>query len=129
MRTPLRTVAALTLLAAAMSGCHGSSATFPFERETVWRAAVGEATVWAPNRIDTEKYIIESTKTDLVSERHYELSVTRDPNLFARRPSTKVHVRMRQTQPRGIEFTRLEREFLIRLRAKLEVMVPPPPTQ
>jgi hypothetical protein len=117
----------LTLGAGGISGCGGTAATFPYERDTVWRAVVGEAIVWRPNLIDDQNYRIESTKADLVSERRYELSVRNDPNLFARRPSTQVRVRMDQTKPTRIHFSGLERDFLLGLKAKLEAVNPPPP--
>ncbi len=109
------------LVLAAVSGCGGSSADFPFDRQTVWRAAVGESLVWRPNLIDENNYIVESTKDDLGGvEYRYRLKVTRNPNLFARRPSTTVRVWMGQITPRNVSFTGLEREFLMSLSARLE---------
>ena len=91
----------------------------------VWRAAVGEAVVWRPSLIDDETYLIESVKTNLAgSEQRYKLTVDRDPNLFARRPSTRVYVRMEQTRPNRVRFKRLEKEFLMRLKAKLSELTP-----
>ena len=87
---------------------------------------MGEAIAWRPTLIDDKKYVIESDKTDLAgSEQHFELKVRRNPNLFARRPSTKVYVRMEQTEPKRVRFNRLEAEFLMRLKYKLEAMTAP----
>ncbi len=123
----IRTVA-LCGLAATMAGCQGSSSSYPFDRDTVWRVAVGEAIVWRPNLIDGNKYFIESIKTDLAgTEQRYRLEVVRDPNLFARRPSTRIYVRMEQTRPRRLRFSDLEKEFLMRIRARLQEGTPQRP--
>lgn len=124
---PRKTLAVVVLaIPAALTGCRGSSASFPFDRDTVWRAAVGETIVWRPNLIDPDKYIVQSTKTDLGgSEYRYELRVAPDLNIFARRPSTRVHVRMQQALPETVRFKRLEREFLAGLKAKLAELSPP----
>jgi hypothetical protein len=113
-------------LLSAAAGC-SSSASFRYDRETVWRAAVGEAVIWRPTLIDDQKYVVESVKSDLAgSEQSYRLEVRRNPNPFARRPSTKVHVRMQQTRPKKVRFNRLEKEFLLALEAKLQAMASPP---
>lgn len=130
MRTYLPTIRTVALcgLAVAMAGCGGTSSSYPFDRDTVWRAAVGEAVVWRPDLIDSNKYFIESIKTNLTgTEQRYRLEVVRDPNLFARRPSTSIYVRMEQTQPRRIRFSDLEKEFLMRIRARLQAAVPQRP--
>ena len=114
-------------LAAAMAGCGGTSANFSYDRESVWRVAVGEAVVWRPDLIDDQKYIIESTKKHPEGvEYHYELKVTQNRNVFARRPSTTVYVWMGQTAPTQTRFNRLEKEFLLRLKATLQELSPAP---
>lgn len=118
-------VLVLAAVAAALSGCGGSNASFPFDRETVWRAAVGEAIVWRPNRIDENDYVVESTKAGLGGVRYeYWLKLRRDPNPFARRPSTTLHVRMGQIAPETVRFTALEQEFLLRVKARVEQASP-----
>lgn len=116
---------AFGLLAAALTGCSTTSQSFPLDRDMVWRAAVGEAVVWRPTLINDETYLIESVKTNLTgAEQRYKLTVDRDPNPFARRPSTRVYVRMGQTRPNRVRFKRLEKEFLMRLKAKLSELTP-----
>ena len=89
------------------------------DKQVVWRAAVGEAMVWAPT-IDKDDYRIISEKKDLVGNAyHYELTVRRNPNLFARRPSTRVTVIMEQTAPSRRRFVQAEQQFLQSLQALL----------
>ena len=87
------TVAILAIIAPVMTGC-GTSATFPFDYETVWNASVSEAIVWHPEVIDEEQrpYRIFAVRNDLMTgtELKYELEVCNDLNPFARRPSTRV---------------------------------------
>ena len=137
-------VAALVLLALAGAGCQATSATYPFPKDMVWKAAAGEALVWRPDRIDNEAYTITGSKTDLSGLRHdYRLTVRDDLNPFVRRPSTEVAVTMEELRPsdkwyarpvkpadprvkdqtpRKMEITRLkevERDFLTRLAYRL----------
>lgn len=122
----LLTAIILALAAAAMGGCE-TSAAFPFDRDTVWRAAVGESIVWRPDLIDDVIYRVTATKVNLArtEELKYELEVISDPNPFARRPSTRVYVSMRQTKPRRIRFTQQEKEFLEKVADRLATAPPP----
>ncbi len=111
----------------AVTGC-GTSAAFPFDYDIVWNAAVGEAIVWRPNIINDEArpYYICCTRSDLFgTEVKYDLKVTNDLNIFARRPSTRVHVSIRQTKPTRIRFTQMEKEFLAKVAERL-IIAPPP---
>jgi len=119
-------VLACGILAAGLCGCQ-SARSYHFDRDTVWRAAIGEAVVWRPNVIDDEKYIIESRKIDPIAgtELHYQLKVVPDINPFAPRPSTRIYVRMEQLEPKSIRFKRLEEEFLMRVNFKLEALSQP----
>ena len=116
------------IAAAVLSGCNGTSATYPLDRQIVWRAAVGEAMVWRP-KIYEDEYRILSERGDLVGNRfRYELKVRRDPNPFGRRPRTRVTVTMEQTAPVRRRFVRLEEDFLQGLDLKLlELTAPPQP--
>jgi len=110
-------------LAAVLAGC-GSTRSFPYDRETVWRAAVGETVVWRPDSIDEQTRTVHAARVDLAGNRiDYDLKVFTDPNLFARRPSTAVRVYVRQTKPRRVRFPRVEREFLDRIGRKLQAML------
>ncbi len=127
-----RTVlAAMFLVVAglAITGC-GTSAAFPFNYDTVWNAAVGESIVWRPDLIDDQQrpYRVSATKTDLATgtELKYELEVANDLNPFARRPSTRVYVSMRQTKPRRVRFTQMEKEFLGKIAERLTTISPSP---
>jgi len=122
----LRLAGLLGLAAGALAGCGGSSATFPFERELVWRMAAGQAMSWRPTTIDAENYRIECDRGDLTgSEILYVVKVRPDYNLFARRPSTRVSVSMRQTKPVSRRYRQLELEFLQTIRAKLTALTSP----
>ena len=107
------------LAAAVLSGCGGTTATYPLDKQLVWRASVGEAMVWRP-KIYEEEYRIVSERSDLAGNSfRYELKVRRNPNPFARRPSTRVTVSMEQTAPSRRRFVGLEEEFLQSLEAML----------
>lgn len=123
----LLTVLLLAIVAPAITGCDTSS-TFPFDYDTVWNAAVGEAIVWRPDIINDEKrpYYVCCTRSDLSGrEVEYDLEVTNDLNIFARRPSTKVHVSIRQTKPARVRFTQMEKDFLAKVAERLSVAPPP----
>ncbi|MDY7009572.1 MAG: hypothetical protein SVV80_02320 [Planctomycetota bacterium] len=130
MRTAGTVLTAMFLAIAglAITGC-GTSAAFPFDYDTVWRAAVGEAIVWHPDLIDDQQrpYRVSCTKTNLDGMVFkYELEVVNDLNLFARRPSTRVYVNMRQTKPRRVRFTQMEKEFLGKIADRLTTISSPP---
>ncbi len=124
----LLTALSLAIVALAITGCD-TSATFPFDYDTVWNAAVGEAIVWKPDLIydDKHPYRVCCTRTDLSgkTEIKYDLEVTKDINPFARRPSTKVSVSMRRTKPSRVRFTQMEKDFLEKVAERL--MLSPPP--
>ena len=130
MRTvrTLLTAMFLAVVGLAITGCE-TSAAFPFNYDTVWQAAVGESIVWRPDLIDDQKrpYRVLCTRSSLSgTELKYELEVTRDLNPFARRPSTRVCVSIRQTKPTRIRFTQMEKEFLERIADRLTAPSPPP---
>ena len=120
---PMLLTVLLPALAAASAGCIHRSASFPYTREHVWQAALAEAMVWRPNRIDETRFVISSTKADLAGgEVAYELKLTRDPNPFARRPSTRAWVRMVQTRPVRRRFAQAEIDVLRKLRANSDAL-------
>lgn len=111
------------LALAGMGGC-SSTASFPYDRDTVWTVAVAEAAVWRPTLIDERNYRIVSEKTDLAGlEWEYRLHVGPDLNLFARRPSSRVDVSIRQTKPSRRRFLEDEKRFLAKLGISLAAMV------
>ncbi|OPX22203.1 MAG: hypothetical protein B1H04_05365 [Planctomycetales bacterium 4484_123] len=111
---------AAALAAGTLAGCGYSSAAFPMTRETVWPVAMAEAVTWQPTLIDEEKFLVESVKVDLAdAEMVYRMKVEVDPNPFARRPSTRVYVRIAQTKPKRIRFAEAERAFLANLEVRL----------
>ena len=115
-------VAALVVLA----GC-GSTRCFPYDRQTVWQAAIGETIVWRPDSIDEQTGTVHAARVDLAGNRiDYDLKVFSNPNLFARRPSTAVRVYVRQTKPRRRRFPHVEGEFLNRIARRLQAMTPAP---
>ena len=117
----------LAVVGLAITGCE-TSAAFPFDYNTVWNAAVGEAIVWHPDLIDDRQrpYRVSCTRTSLTgTELKYDLTVDRDHNPFARRPSTRVYVSIRQTKPTRIRFTQVERDFLEKVAERLTVAPPP----
>lgn len=118
----------LAVVGLAITGCE-TSAAFPFDYDIVWRAAVGEAIVWHPDLIDDVQrpYRVSCTRANLAGteEVKYELEVARDPNPFARRPSTRVYVHIRQTKPTRRRFTQMEREFLEKITERLTIAPPP----
>ncbi|MCD4699061.1 MAG: hypothetical protein K8R91_00605 [Phycisphaerae bacterium] len=121
------TVTSLAIAGLAITGCD-TSAAFPFNYDTVWHAAVGEAIVWRPDLIDDQQrpYRVSCTKTNLDGTAfEYELEVAKNHNLFARRPSTRVYVSMRQTKPRRVRFTQMEKEFLGKIAERLTTIPPP----
>ncbi|MCK4626915.1 MAG: hypothetical protein KAV00_16505 [Phycisphaerae bacterium] len=123
----LLTTLLLVIIGLAITGC-GTSSAFPFDYNTVWNAAVGEAIVWRPDIIndDARPYYVCCTRADLFgTEVKYDLKVTNDLNIFARRPSTRVHVSIRQTKPTRIRFTQMEKEFLAKVAERL-IIAPPP---
>lgn len=125
VRTAL-TVMALAVVSLAITGCE-TSAAFPFDYDTVWRAAVSEAIVWHPNLIDDRQrpYRVSCTKNSLDgTEIKYELEVVKDLNPFARRPSTRVRLSMRQTKPRRVRFRQMEKEFLGKVAERLTTIPP-----
>ena len=126
VRTVLTTLL-LVIIGLAITGCD-TSAAFRFDYNTVWNAAVGEAIVWKPDIIndDARPYYVCCTRADLFgTEVKYDLKVTNDLNIFARRPSTRVHVSIRQTKPTRIRFTQMEKEFLAKVAERL-IIAPPP---
>lgn len=128
-RTVFLTATFLVIAGLAITGC-GTSAAFPFNYDTVWNAAVGESIVWHPDLIDDRQrpYRVFSTKTTIPAgtELKYELEVANDLNPFARRPSTRVYVSMRQTKPRRVRFTQMEKEFLGKIAERLTTISPSP---
>jgi hypothetical protein len=107
------------LAAAVLGGCGGTSVNYPLDKQLVWRASVAEAMVWRP-KIYEEEYRVISERSDLAGNSfRYELKVRRNPNPFARRPSTRVTVSMEQTAPSRRRFVGLEEEFLQSLKAML----------
>ncbi|KPK83625.1 MAG: hypothetical protein AMJ81_07720 [Phycisphaerae bacterium SM23_33] len=111
------------LAGAATCGCTSSSATFPYERDLVWTAAVAETAVWRPTLTDGEDFRIVSEKTDLAGvEVTYQLELERDPNIFARQPSTRVQVSITQTKPSRKRYAQEEQKFLAKLRLCVEAM-------
>ncbi len=118
----------LAVVGLAITGCE-TSAAFPFDYDTVWQASVGEAIVWRPDMIDDQQrpYRIYCTKTSLGGGTvlKYDLKVDRDHNLFARRPSTRVYVSIRQTKPTRIRFTQMEKDFLEKVAERLTIAPPP----
>ena len=111
------------LAVASLAGCGYSSAAFPLPREQVWNVAMAEAVAWQPTLIDEEKFLVESVKVDLAdAEMVYRMKVEVDPNPFARRPSTRVYVRMAQTKPKLKRFVEAERAFLANLAVRLREM-------
>ena len=114
------------LAAAILGGCGGTSVNYPLDKQLVWRASVGEAMVWRP-KIYEEEYRIVSERKDLAGNAwRYELKVRRNPNPFARRPSTRVTVSMEQTAPSRRRYVELEEEFLQSLEATLIQMTTQP---
>ena len=114
---------ACLLQAGLLAGCTESSASYPYDKDTVWNAAIAEAAVWGPTLIDEDDLLIRSEKTNLAgTEILYELKVRTDYNPFARRPSTRVHLRMGQTQPKRMRFEPMERRFLVKLGDTLQAM-------
>jgi len=115
------------VVAALACGC-GSNASFPFERDVVWRAAVGEAIVWRPNYIDDKTYTISGGVKDVNGrEVQYDIEVYLDPNPFVYRPSTRVFVfakLIQPTLPREQRLADMEREFLTRLGQRLQEEYP-----
>jgi len=105
------------------AGCWGTSATFHYDRDTVWKVAVGQSIIWRPNVIDDKNYEISTTKQNPAgNEIKYQVKVRRDPNIFATKPSTKVYVYIRQTKPHYIRLRQFERDFLARLAEELHFM-------
>ncbi len=118
----------LAIAGLAITGC-GTSAAFPFNYDTVWNAAVGESIVWRPDLIDDQQrpYRVFSTRTIPGGmELKYELEVANDLNPFARRPSTRVYVSMRQTKPERVRFKQMEKEFLGKIAERLTTTSPSP---
>ena len=114
------------LAAAVLGGCGGTSVNFPLDKQLVWRASVGEAMVWRP-KVYEEEYHIVSERSDLAGNSfRCELKVRRNPNPFARRPSTRVTVSMEQTAPSRRMFVGLEEEFHESLKAMLVQRTTPP---
>jgi hypothetical protein len=111
---------------AAAAGC-ASSQAYPHDQAAVWQVAVGEAVIWRPDRIDEKKFHIEGLKRDLGGqELQYDIDLRTDWNVFARRPSTRVFVSVRQTKPRYVRFDRMEKDFLLRVQEKLQSPPPAP---
>ena len=115
--------AALVLGAALLGGCQGTSVSFPLDRDTVWRAAVGETVVWKPV-IDPIDHRVVCVRTDIMTGAaiKYELRVWRDPFSIPSRPKTWVTVSIKQTQPKHQRLTQAEREFLAGLVAKIRAI-------
>jgi len=117
---------ALALVAAGAGGCGASSASFPYDREIVWRAVVAEAVAWRPTLIDDQKQIIRCERSDLAgAATEYEARAGRDWNLFAPRPSATVTVSMKQTKPTKLRFRQLEQEFLLAVAGTLQAASQP----
>ena len=111
------------LLAGLSAGCTESTASYPYDKDAVWNAVIAEAAVWGPTLIDEDHLLIRSEKTNLAgTEILYELKVRTDYNPFARRPSTRVHVSMGQTEPRRKRFEPMERRFLAKLGSTIQAM-------
>ncbi len=114
-------------VAAAVTGGCGTSAVFPFDKQTVWQAARGEAIVWHPTLIDDNRFCVKAAIANTTgAEVRYDLEVTKDMNPFATRPSTRVYVYMRQTRPRRVNFPQMERDFLIKVAERLTERPGPP---
>ncbi|HET6428063.1 MAG TPA: hypothetical protein VFJ30_06630 [Phycisphaerae bacterium] len=112
--------AAGAALAATAGGCIHTTAAFHADRQAVWRVAMGQAVVWRPDVIDERALEVRATKTGAKdSEFTYQLKVRTDLNPFARRPSTRVLVRIAQTNPRK-RYWDEERLFLNRLAGNLQ---------
>jgi len=110
----------VALAVASLAGCGDSSAACPVPRERVGNVAMAEAVAWRPTLIDEEKFLVESVKVNLAdAEMVYRMKVEVDPNPFARRPSTRVYVRIAQTKPKRIRFAEAERAFLANLEVRL----------
>ncbi len=109
--------------AALLGGCQGTSVSFPLDRDTVWRAAVGETVVWRPV-IDESDHRVVCVRTNMMTgvAIKYELTVWRDPFSIPSRPKTWVTVSMKQTQPKRQRLTQAEREFLAELVAKVRAV-------
>ena len=112
--------------AALLGGCQGTSATYPFDRDTVWQAVVGETIVWRPTDIDPEEYRVECVRREIVAgpvaywlEVHYWLEVRRNRFALPNATSTRVTVSMMQTGPSRLRLKDQEKAFLRRLSAKL----------
>ena len=119
-------LAVLATAPALLAGCYPSSQAFPYDQQTVWRVAVGEAIMWRPERIDDKQQTIIATKIDLTgNELQYQAEVKTDPNIFARRPSTRVYVTMGQTKPKEVRYYNLEEQYLGQIEARLNEMKRP----
>jgi len=110
----------------ALVGCRYSNQAYRFDKTKVWSAAAGQAVAWHPDSINEQDQTVESVKTDLTgNEIRYRLEVATDLNPFARRPSSRVFVRMERIKPSRERFKQLEQDFLAKIQARLDALNPP----
>ena len=121
---------AIALAGMLLGGCQGASASFPYDRQTVWEAARGETVVWGTGSlIDDENYRVECTRSDIMVGRYVEywMEVKPDHLRLPGSAGSRVTVSMKQTTAgQVVRLEDKEHAFLRGLAAKLEATVGPP---
>lgn len=116
----------LAVLSAGGAGCAmPSSASYPLPRDVVWRAATSEAFSWQPTRIDDIHGVIYANQYDLQG-RQFEIQIQVKDQSYFGRPSTRVEIFAQQSAPQIIRMSRLEQDYLARVRAALSAFMQPP---